>query len=81
MIKNLLKFKEICDGWKNYIFPSPEIEILAIERAKICSDCKVPTGDGRVVDGVDENNRCVKCRCYIPAKTRSVNSSCPLRKW
>jgi hypothetical protein len=24
---------------------------------------------------------CVKCKCWIPAKTRAIDSKCPLDKW
>lgn len=64
------KLKEITDGWKNLIFPSPEVEALANKRASICADC-------------DKNvaNICSSCGCYLPAKLRSKDSTCPLNKW
>lgn len=81
MVKNIKKLEEIYIGWKNLVFPSPEIEQLAKERIEICVDCTVPSRDGRTINGLNENNRCVKCKCYMPAKTRNPNSSCPLKKW
>jgi hypothetical protein len=51
---------------------NPEVESLALERLKICSDC----------DRVDrENMKCMACGCYLEAKIRSASSFCPLGKW
>ena len=65
------KLQEIINGWKNYTFKNPEIENIAKNRAKICSNCSK----------LRKNNTCKICGCYIPAKVRSVKSKCPLRKW
>ena len=35
----MIKLKAILKGWENYIFPNPEMEAKAKERAKICADC------------------------------------------
>ena len=64
------KLKEIIDGWGNYVFPNPKIEIAAKARARICSDCMYNDG-----------SKCTKCGCVLAAKTRSPNSVCPLKKW
>jgi len=65
------KLEEIYQGWKNYAFPNPEMEELAKKRAAICVDCPK----------LKSNNFCSVCGCYIPAKTRSKKSRCPLSKW
>ena len=65
------KLSEIYAGWKNYTFKNPQVEEQAKERAKICVACPK----------LRRNNTCAICGCYIPAKTRSVRSRCPLRKW
>lgn len=62
---------EIYDGWKNYVFPSPEVEEIAKKRIEICVSCEFFT----------ERKTCQKCGCFMPAKTRSVKSSCPIKKW
>lgn len=67
---------EIYDGWKNYVFPSPQIENLAKERAKICVNCKI---NGK--PGMRRNKTCKICGCFIPAKVRSPKSNCPLKRW
>ena len=35
----MIKLKAILKGWENYIFPNPEMEAKAKERAKICAGC------------------------------------------
>ncbi len=66
--------KEILDGFYNLIFPDNEVEEIAKKRLVICYECPIRT-----------NNKCDKakggCGCYLAAKTRSVNSSCPKNKW
>jgi len=66
------KLSAIVEGWKNFIFHDPEIEKIALERAKICSTC-------------DENtfSICKLCGCPLASKTRSTKSTnlCPLNKW
>lgn len=65
------KLNEIYDGWKNYIFPSDEIEKIAKKRIELCVSCdKLKTGDF-----------CGVCGCWTPAKVRSENSQCPIGKW
>lgn len=65
------KLSEIFNGWKNYTFPSVEMEVLAKERMEICVDCK----------DLRNNNTCRLCGCYMPAKVRSKKSRCGARKW
>lgn len=36
---HLTKFSAICQGFKNYVFPSETFEELAKVRAKICAEC------------------------------------------
>lgn len=62
---------EIYQGWKNYAFPNPIVEAMAKKRALICVNCLK----------MRPNKVCSHCGCYIPAKTRSPKSKCPLGKW
>lgn len=64
------KLQQIKEGWLNYIFDNPEVKELAEKRAEICASC-------------DENiaNFCKICGCFLPSKTRSVNSKCPKMLW
>ena len=65
--------EEIYNGWKNYIFQSPEVEKIAKERIQICvkNEC----------NKFRRNKTCSICGCYMPAKVRNLKSNCPLNKW
>lgn len=64
------KVERIVEGWGNYIFRTSETESIALQRAKVCAVCT-------------ENKRewCKVCKCFIPAKTRSLAESCPKNLW
>lgn len=64
---------EIFEGWKNLVFENPEIEKEAKRRMKICvdNDCHK----------FNSSKTCGVCGCYMPAKTRSKKSKCPIGKW
>jgi len=64
---------EIYDGWKNYIFENPDVEVEAKRRIAICvsNECGKFTG----------LKTCELCGCFMPAKVRSLKSSCAIKKW
>ena len=64
------KISEIFNGWKNVVFPNEHVENIAKARASICAGCEY-----------NIKNRCKKCGCPLIAKTRSMESHCPLKKW
>jgi len=64
------RLTEIYEGWKNVIFPTPEIEALAKERALVCAECDF------LILGV-----CSKCCCPHLGKTHNPSSRCPENKW
>ena len=64
---------EIYIGWKNYAFPSPEVEAEAKRRITIC----VSNQCGKF----RRNKTCALCGCYMPAKARSPESHCYINKW
>lgn len=64
-------FTEIISGWKNYVFPNKEVEKIAVQRILTCIECPKFTS----------KKTCGICKCYMPAKTRSINATCPLKKW
>ena len=64
---------EIYDGWKNYVFQDPQVEELAKKRIAICVTNEFKK--------FKSNKSCAMCGCYMPAKTRSKKSKCPLKKW
>ena len=71
--------KEIFEGFKNLVFPDEEVEALAEQRLKICFECPVRTDNK--CDRDKSLNRIKGCGCWLSAKTRSVGSNCPLKKW
>ena len=64
------KLKEIITGWHYVFFRRQEIELLAAERAEICTPCPHNTG-----------TKCGLCGCPLKAKMRSPDSSCPDGRW
>ena len=68
----LQKLDEIQDGWKNWLWRSKDIEMVAYKRATICAEC--PS---------NKNSKCIECGCPLAAKTRSMKETnkCPLDKW
>lgn len=67
----MIKLSEIYEGWKNYVFPNPEIEALAKERIAVCSEC----------DHLNALLVCTACGCPRAGKARSPESRCPHNKW
>lgn len=80
------KLNNIVKGWKNYIFPSSEIEILAAKRAITCASCSHAV-EGRFE--IIEDKRieeikgmgCDMCLCPLSTKLRSPEEECPINKW
>jgi hypothetical protein len=82
------KIKEIIEGWKNFAFPTPRIEAMAMERAGVCSICehaKKMKHTRFLKESLQFENiemlKCDQCGCPLSAKTRSVTSQCPKNKW
>lgn len=70
------KLSNIAKGYTNLIrsklkATTKEEEKLYKLRINICNLCKFKS----------ENNTCKKCGCYLPAKTKSLNSNCPINLW
>lgn len=70
----MTQLEEIFLGWKNYIWPNKDIEVLAKKRIKICTDKSI-------CDKLKANKRCAICGCFMPAKVRSPKSKCPRKFW
>ena len=82
-----MSFKNIKDGWLNYITSimsrkklPPAIQQMAEDRAKICGDCPELHMVTRS-DGVPVRGRCKKCGCIFPAMVFAPGKRCPLGKW
>lgn len=80
------KIRTIINGWSNYIFEKPEIELLAMERAKVCGKCEnavwglIPqflNDDVKQIEGLE----CKLCECPLSTLLRSPESSCKLNLW
>ena len=82
----LSKLRNIVEGWGNYVFENDEVESIARQRAEECGKCDeaiVGIVAALVIDEIKdiEGMVCNKCNCPLSAKTRSLNETCPLRKW
>lgn len=78
-------FKEILNGWKNYISKSDVSEDIARNRAAICASCPQAKHGFLLTFIKDtlkevEGTYCNACGCPLSAKIRS-NDICPLKKW
>ena len=83
----MMKLKAILKGWENYIFPDPEIEAKAKERAKICAKCpmaKKGTYQQLMKDYTlkdVEGMMCGVCGCPLSTLLRQDEKGCELNKW
>lgn len=83
----MIKLKAILKGWENYIFPDPEIEAKAKERAKICASCpmaKKGTYPQLMKDYTlkdVEGMVCGVCGCPLSTLLRQDEKGCELNKW
>ncbi len=68
------KLQDIIQGWVNVIWENPQAEIIALERAAICSTCET-----------NVNNWCSSekggCGCPLISATRAPYKKCPKDKW
>jgi hypothetical protein len=71
------RFKEIVNGYSNLVksklgVSSDEDEKIFSARRTICNACP---------HKMLEKDRCGKCGCPLPAKTRSLITRCPVGNW
>lgn len=68
------KLQDIIQGWVNVIWENPQAEIIALERAAICSTCPI-----------NVDNVCSLplggCGCPLIAATRAPYKKCPKGLW
>jgi len=68
------KYLRIVEGWLHVAFPDPQIEVIAVKRSEICSECDhVKWICGLAI--------CKECGCPLTAKCRSLHEECGLGKW
>lgn len=70
------KLGEITEGFGNLAkkkigFSDEQVEATCQERMAICNSCENKT----------PSEKCGLCGCYLAAKTRSMGSECPDKKW
>ena len=77
----------IVSGFIHLIRDVPEIELMATQRASICSKCPFAQKTGLYSIIVDNKTKsiqgyqCTKCGCNLSAKVRSIDDRCPIKKW
>lgn len=80
------KLKNILNGFYNLSKKDEVVEDLAEQRAKHCVSC-VELKEGRLLNLIKDDlveikgHYCGLCFCALSAKIRSINESCPLKKW
>ena len=73
------KAKEIFNGWKNLLIKDDYVELVAQKRLEICNGCSKNSIKKKVTHRPDFH--CTACGCTLAAKTRSLESSCPISLW
>ena len=70
-----MNISNIATGWFNVVrgelgvLPD-NIKQLAEKRLKSCSECPQR-----------KEKRCGVCNCFLTAKTKDIDSSCPINRW
>lgn len=54
-----------------------EVEQLSTLRMDICRACLKDES----TPCLSSEEKCCKCNCWMPAKTRSLDEKCPINKW
>ena len=79
----MLGFRAIDEGTRNFYKPKPEVEALAKQRLKDCSDCLedapklLRVKDNRIPEL--SGKQCKNCSCIAPFKFRQSIDKCS--KW
>ena len=71
------KIEAILIGWKNLIIRNPKVEAHAIKRLEVCIDCS----NNSTPNKIDMSSQCSLCTCWLEAKSRNLEQSCPIDKW
>lgn len=72
-----MSIKTIIEGFANLGFPKHEVEQVAAHRKKMCDICPISEyGKSRFCKLSNGG-----CGCYLPAKRRAMDESCPKNKW
>ena len=85
----MFNIKHVIEGIANTMFVKEEVEKLAEVRYSICKACprlstnvkNNNTEPGKYYSVKRPDEHCTSCACNIHAKTRSLHTSCPEKKW
>ena len=72
MLRMLKKLKSIAHGWALWAFDTKESREVSKPRMAICKECPYR---------IKLTDTCRECGCYLPAKTRVPDETCPLLRW
>jgi hypothetical protein len=67
----MTKISHILEGWWLWLTADKKTEALAQQRKVKCDGCIRKT----------KVNTCEICGCYLPAKRRVLEASCPIDEW
>jgi len=78
-----INVKNILTGAINSVIIKEEIEIVAKEREKICSDCEWQSENAKLrgYKTYRPDTFCTDCLCNLHMKTRVLSEKCPMNKW
>lgn len=73
----LKQAKQIASGLTNFLkmkanIADKDVETLQKKRYSVCIECPMKN---------KEKDTCILCGCFLPFKTRSLESSCPENHW
>ncbi len=69
-----MDIRNFIQAWTNTIVPDEAVELIAKHRLDICNQCPEKVSLLNV-------DCCGKCHCPLVAKSRGLDSVCPLGKW
>lgn len=74
-----MNLSHIIQGWSNLTFPKEEakqfLQSLEEQRLYFCRNCEYGHKE------INITSTCGHCGCFLRAKARCVDCSCPIGKW
>lgn len=75
-----MSVKHILEGLQNTLFVKEEVEKIAEKRYAVCTSCKHNSSNSEEAT-LRPDEHCLKCKCNLHMKTRSLSSYCPIGLW
>jgi hypothetical protein len=72
---------QVLSGYFNLFFKNTRVEIISRARMTVCNNCPYMDKKGSTCMVPGTQPCCSRCGCNLEAKTRSLESSCPEKKW